>query len=101
LDRCWRHTLQAKPQRRGKTLTPPHLQPHRASPLHVKWKNQEGPWATSHRPPAPSSLCPDGLGRCGQGELSGTAVLPQRTLGQSSIAPWTDRTPPGEKRETE
>jgi hypothetical protein len=27
LERCWRHTLQAKPPRRGKTLTPPHLQP--------------------------------------------------------------------------
>jgi exonuclease III len=27
LERCWRHTLQAKPSRRGKTLTPPHFQP--------------------------------------------------------------------------
>jgi hypothetical protein len=27
LERCWRHILQAKPLRRGKTLTPPHLQP--------------------------------------------------------------------------
>jgi hypothetical protein len=27
LERCWRHTLQAKPTRRGKTLTPSHLQP--------------------------------------------------------------------------
>jgi hypothetical protein len=27
LERHWRHTLQAKPPRRGKTLTPPHLQP--------------------------------------------------------------------------
>jgi hypothetical protein len=27
LERCWRHTLQAKPPRRGKTLTSPHLQP--------------------------------------------------------------------------
>jgi hypothetical protein len=26
LERRWRHTLQAKPLRRGKTLTPPHLQ---------------------------------------------------------------------------
>jgi hypothetical protein len=26
LERCWRHTLQAKPPRRGKTSTPPHLQ---------------------------------------------------------------------------
>jgi hypothetical protein len=27
LERRWRHTLQAKPPRRGKSLTPPHLQP--------------------------------------------------------------------------
>jgi hypothetical protein len=26
------------------------------------------------------------------------AVLPQTTLGQISIAPWTDRPPPREKR---
>jgi hypothetical protein len=26
LERCWRHTLLAKPPRRGKTLIPPHLQ---------------------------------------------------------------------------
>jgi hypothetical protein len=48
----------------------------------------EGPRDTSH------------LGRHGQGELSGTAVLPQTTLGQISIAPWTDRPPAREKRET-
>jgi hypothetical protein len=41
---------------------------------------------------------PDGLGRHGQGELRGTAVLPQTTLGQSSIAPWTDLLLPGEKK---
>jgi hypothetical protein len=35
------------------------------------------------------------LGRCRQGELSSTAVLPHTTLGQISIAPWTDRPPPG------
>jgi hypothetical protein len=27
LERRWRHTLQAKPPRRGKTLIPPHFQP--------------------------------------------------------------------------
>jgi hypothetical protein len=27
LERHWRHTLQEKPLRRSKTLTPPHLQP--------------------------------------------------------------------------
>jgi hypothetical protein len=26
VEKRWRHTLQAKPLRRGKTLTPPHLQ---------------------------------------------------------------------------
>jgi hypothetical protein len=29
LERHWKHTLQAKSPRRGKTLTPPHLQPAR------------------------------------------------------------------------
>jgi hypothetical protein len=27
LEKRWRHTLQARPLRRGKTLTPPYLQP--------------------------------------------------------------------------
>jgi hypothetical protein len=31
--------------------------------------------------------------------FSGTVVLPQTTLGQSSIAPWTDQPPPGEKKQ--
>jgi hypothetical protein len=26
LEKHWRHNLQARPRRRGKTLTPPHLQ---------------------------------------------------------------------------
>jgi hypothetical protein len=29
------------------------------------------------------------LGKCRQGELHSTTVLPQTSLGQSSIAPWT------------
>jgi hypothetical protein len=33
---------------------------------------------------------PEGLGIHGPGELRGTAVLPQTSLGHSSIAPWTD-----------
>jgi hypothetical protein len=36
----------------------------------------------------------DGLGRHRQG----TVVLPQTSLGQSSIAPWTDQPPPGGKK---
>jgi hypothetical protein len=90
LERHWRHTLQAKPPRRGKTLTLHTSSQCRASPIHVKQRNQEGYQASS---------CPhpDGLGRLRQGELSGTMVLPQTTLGQSSIAPWTDQPPPGKK----
>jgi hypothetical protein len=64
--------LQAKPPRGGKTterrqdhqeeakLWPLHPSSrHGESPLHVKWRNQEGPRATSHPRP-------DGLGRRGQ-----------------------------------
>jgi hypothetical protein len=61
LERCWRHTLQANPPRTGKTLTPPHLQPCRESPLHIKWRNQEGP-----------SLPDAHAQRAWEGELSGT-----------------------------
>jgi hypothetical protein len=38
-------------------------------------------------PGAASGQHPYGLGRCRPGELCGTAVLPQTSLGQSSIAP--------------
>jgi hypothetical protein len=38
----------------------------------------------------PVSGTPGSLGRCGPGELCGMAVLSQTSLGQSSIAPWTD-----------
>jgi hypothetical protein len=94
LERCWRHTLQAKPLEEAK-LWPLHTSsPHRESPLHVKRRNQEGPQAASR-------LRPDGIGRCGPGELTSTMVLPQTTLGQISTAPWTDWPPPREKRETE
>jgi hypothetical protein len=41
-------------------------------------------------PGADSGWRPYGLGRRGPGELHGTVVLPQTSLGQSSIAPWTD-----------
>jgi hypothetical protein len=35
LERHWRYTLQEQPLRRGKTLTPPHLQPaHSISTSH-------------------------------------------------------------------
>jgi hypothetical protein len=48
-----------------------------AENLHFTLRNQEGPGAA--RCP-----CPDGLGRHGQGELSGTAVLPQTTWARSA-----------------
>jgi hypothetical protein len=41
-------------------------------------------------PGAASGWRPYGVGRCGPGELRSTAVAPQTSLGQSSIAPWTD-----------
>jgi hypothetical protein len=68
LERCWRHTLQAKPLRRGKTLTPPHLQPVQSLQ-------------------ATSSLHTDNLGRRGQGELSGTAVLLQTPWARAGQPP--------------
>jgi hypothetical protein len=66
--------------------------PHVASPLHVKQRNQEG----SHA--ARCQLLP-------AREMQTTrwakwhTVLPQTTLGQISIAPWTDQPTPREKRE--
>jgi hypothetical protein len=43
LERHWRHTLQAKPQRRCKTLTPPHLQPVQSTPIHVNGDTRRAP----------------------------------------------------------
>jgi hypothetical protein len=76
----------------SKTLS--RVSRRRESPLHVKRRNEEAPGAASGRHPY-------GLGRRGPGELRGTVVPPQTSLGQSSIAPWTDWPPPGKKRETE
>jgi hypothetical protein len=45
---------------------------------------------TRRAPGAASGWRPYGLGRHGPHELHGTAVLPQTSLGQNSIAPWTD-----------
>jgi hypothetical protein len=69
----------------------PSTPPADAENLHFTLnRNKEGPWATS-RP------CPDGLGRRRQGKLRGTAVFPQTTLGQSSIAPGQTDLYPGKK----
>jgi hypothetical protein len=59
----------------------PSTPPASAENLHIKWRNEEGPRATSGQHP---------LGRRGPGELCSAVVLPQTSLGQSSIAPWTD-----------
>jgi hypothetical protein len=71
--------------------------PRIASPLHVKQRNQKGSCAATR------CQCPEGLGRHRpQGEpYKWNVVLPQKTLGQISIAPWTDRPPSRKKRETE
>jgi hypothetical protein len=45
---------------------------------------------TRRAPGATSGRRPYGLGRRGPGELHSTTVAPQTSLGQSSIAPWTD-----------
>jgi hypothetical protein len=45
---------------------------------------------TRRAPGAASRPHTDGLGRRRQGELHCTVVLLQTSLGQSSIAPWTD-----------
>jgi hypothetical protein len=63
-----------------------------ASPLHVKWRNKEG----SHT--ARCQLLPvqeKHTTRWAKWHV----VLPQTTLGQISIDPWTDWPPPREKRE--
>jgi hypothetical protein len=92
LERCWRHFAGIITEKRHNF--DPSTPPAGAENLHVKWRNQEGPWAASRQRP-------EGLGRHGQDELRSTVVLPQTSLGQSSIAPWTDWPPPGEKWEIE
>jgi hypothetical protein len=63
----------------------PSTPPAGAENLHLTLNGE-----TRRAPGAASGRHPDGLGRCGPGELHGTAVPPQTSLGQSSIAPWTD-----------
>jgi hypothetical protein len=77
LEKRWRHTLQARPPTRDKTLTPPHLQPAQNISTLVKQRNQEGPWAASR-------LHPDGLGRCRQGELSSTRYFHRQPWARSA-----------------
>jgi hypothetical protein len=89
LERPWRHTLQAKPPRRGKTLTPPHLQPaQRISKLN-------GETRRAPRPPLA------GAQTDWEDVDQVSFAVPrysQTSLDQNSIAPWTDWPPPGEKQ---
>jgi hypothetical protein len=82
LERRWRHFAGIITEKRH-NFDPSTSPAGAESPLHVKRRNQEGPRAASH-------WRPYGLGRRGPGELRGTAVPLQTSLGQSSIAPWTD-----------
>jgi hypothetical protein len=43
LEKHWRHTLQARPLKRSKTLPLHTSSLHRESPPHVKRRNKEGP----------------------------------------------------------
>jgi hypothetical protein len=92
LERHWRNTLQENHQEEAKLqhLHIPH--PHITSPLHIKWRNQEGSRAAHYQ------LLPAQEKQTTRWAKQ-HAVLPQTTLGQISIAPWTDWPPPMEKRE--
>jgi hypothetical protein len=91
LEKRWRHTLQARTTRRGKTLTPPHLQSVQSISTSVKGRNQEGPGAAS-RPH------PDSLGRRGQGELSGMRYFHRQPWVRSAQPPGQTEPYPGKER---
>jgi hypothetical protein len=55
----------------------------------------------TRRAPGLQSPAPRWLGKTGTSELRGTMVLPQTSLGQSSIAPPDRLTSTREKRETD
>jgi hypothetical protein len=63
----------------------PSTSPAGAENLHFMLNGE-----TRRAPGAASGRRPYGVGRRGPGELRGTTVAPQTSLGQSSIAPWTD-----------
>jgi hypothetical protein len=85
------HTLQAKSLRRGKTLTPPHLQPAQRISTSLNRETRRAP-----RPPVTRAQ----MAWEDADKVSFVVpwVLPQTSLGQSSIAPWTDRPPPRDKK---
>jgi hypothetical protein len=96
--KSWRDTGDtpcSQGHREERKLWPLHTSSRcRESPLHIKWGNQEGPRCQS---PVPRWLGKTWTTRW----VKWYVVLPQTSLGQISIVPWTDRPPPGEKRETE
>jgi hypothetical protein len=63
----------------------PSTSPAGAENLHFMLNGE-----TRRAPGAASGRRPYSVGRRSPGELCGTAVAPQTSLGQSSIAPWTD-----------
>jgi ABC-type hemin transport system ATPase subunit len=67
--------------------------PHIVSPLHGKRRNQEGSCTTSRQLPLAREMQTTRLAKR-------HAVLPQTTLGQITIAPWTDR-PPTQGKKTQ
>jgi hypothetical protein len=90
LERRWRYTLQEKPPRRGKTLTPPLPQPVHSISLHSKWRNQRAPCSQS---PAPILL---GKSRPPR-ELSGTQYSHKRPWARSAQPPGHTDPHPGKK----
>jgi hypothetical protein len=90
LEKCWRHTLQARPPRRGKTLTP-STPPACAENLHftLNGETRKAPG----RPVAHAQTAWEDADKMSKWYV----VLPHTTLGQISIAPWTDRLHPGKK----
>jgi hypothetical protein len=64
--------------------------------LTSRWMEKSG------GPPGPQTTAPRWLGKTQTTRWAKRyPVLPQTTLSQNSIAPWTDQPPPREKRETE
>jgi hypothetical protein len=93
LERHWRYTLNRKNHPEEKKLCLFHTSSlFIASPLHIKWRNQEVSHAVTR------CQHPDGLGRCRQqGELSGTRY--SHNLGPDQPGPLDRPTPTQGKKE--
>jgi hypothetical protein len=86
--------LQAKPLRRGKTLTPLYLQPVQRISTSF-WTEKQG------GPPGRQTPASRWLRKTRTRLAKQYMVLPQTTLDQISTAPWKNRPAPREKRETD